>query len=116
MVAKDRRYLNSLFFKLWTIVFKKIASANFMVSSRVVLVKSEWISKLPTKLMESCSAILVEKLNVTWGVVHKFQFQFGLCNKSLHKKIVRRGEHVDISTLTNERVQTRKDSAVCYHL
>ena len=49
-------------------------------------------------------------------MVYKFQFQCGLYNKSLHKKIVRRGEHIDISTLTNERVQTRKDSAVCYHL
>ena len=29
---------------------------------------------------------------------------------------VRSGEHIDISPLTNKRVQPRKDSAVCHHL
>ena len=34
-----------------------------MVSSRRMLVNSESISKLPMKLLESCSKILVAKLN-----------------------------------------------------
>ena len=34
-----------------------------MVSSREMLVKSEPISKLPMKLLESCSTILAAKLN-----------------------------------------------------
>ena len=41
-------------------VFKKIISANFL---RWMLVKSESISKISMKLLESCSTISVEKLN-----------------------------------------------------
>ena len=45
------------------VVFKKIVGANFNVSSRGMLVKSGSISKLPMKLLESCSTISVAKLN-----------------------------------------------------
>ena len=55
----------------------------------------------------------------TSGVV--FMFQYGLCNESYYGECVghlavRSGEHISISPLTNERVQLRKDSAVCHHL
>ena len=56
---------------------------------------------------------------LTSGVVYKFQC--GLCNQSYNGECVRHlavrsGEHIDISPLTNKRVQSRKDSAVNHHL
>ena len=56
---------------------------------------------------------------LTSGVVCKFQC--GLCNESYYGECVRHlavrsAEHIGISSLTNKRVQPRKDSAVCHHL
>ena len=56
---------------------------------------------------------------LTWHVVHKFHC--GLCNEFYYEErvryfAVRSGEHVDISPLTNKRVQRIKDSVVCHHL
>ena len=50
-----------------------------------------------------------------------YKFQSGLCNESYYGGCVRHfavrsGEYIGISSLTNERVQPRKDSAVCHHL
>ena len=45
------------------VVFKKIVNVNFDVSSKGMLVKKESISKLPMKLLESCSTISLAKLN-----------------------------------------------------
>ena len=50
-----------------------------------------------------------------------FKFQCGLCNESYYGECVRHltvksGEHIGISNLTNNRVQTRNDNAVCHHL
>ena len=55
---------------------------------------------------------------LTSGMVYKFQC--GLCNESYYGECVRHlaarsGEHIGISPLTNKRVQSRKDSAVCHH-
>ena len=43
--------------------FKKILVQILIVSSRGILVKIESISKLPMKLLESCSTVPVAKLN-----------------------------------------------------
>ena len=70
LVAKDRRFVNSLFFKPWTmsLFLKRLLVQISMVSSRGMLVKSESISKLPMKLPESCSRISVAKLNESFIV------------------------------------------------
>ena len=54
LVSIDRRSLNSFFFSVMK---------YSMVSSRGMLLKSEPVSKLPMKLLESCSTILAGKLN-----------------------------------------------------
>ena len=50
-----------------------------------------------------------------------YKFQSGLCNESYYGKcvrhlVVRCGEHIGISPLTNRRLQLRNDIAVCHHL
>ena len=50
-----------------------------------------------------------------------YKFQCELCNESYYREfvrhlIVRSGKHIDISFLTNKRVQPGMDSAVCHHL
>ena len=50
-----------------------------------------------------------------------YEFQCGLCNESNYGECVRHlavrsGEHIGISSLTNKKVQPRKDSAVSHHL
>ena len=49
--------------------------------------------------------------NLTSGVVYKFQC--GLCINPIP---VGSGEHIDISPLSNKRVQTTKDSVLCHYL
>ena len=56
---------------------------------------------------------------LTSGVVYKFQC--GLSNESYYGECVRHlavrsSEHIDTSPVTNEKVQPRKNSAVCRHL
>ena len=65
LVAKDRRSLNSLFFEPWTmeLFLKRLLVQISMVSLNGVLLKRESLSKIPVKLLESCSAISVAKLN-----------------------------------------------------
>ena len=64
LVAKDRRSLSSLFLRPWTmsLFLKRLLVQISMVSSRVMLVKSQSISKLPMKFLESCSTISALKL------------------------------------------------------
>ena len=50
-----------------------------------------------------------------------YKFQCGLCNESYYGECVRHlavrsAEVFGISSLTNKKVQPRKDSAVCHHL
>ena len=45
----------------------------------------------------------------------------GLCNVSYYGEcvrhlVVRSGEHIGISPLTNKRVQPKKDNTACHHL
>ena len=65
LVAKDRIYLNSLFFKPRTmpLCLKIFLVQIMMVSPRAMLAKTESISKLPRKLLKSCSTISMQKLN-----------------------------------------------------
>ena len=65
LVAKDRRSLNSLSFKPWTmsLFLNRLLVQISMVSWRGILIKCESISKLPMKFLESCSTVSVTKLN-----------------------------------------------------
>ena len=50
-----------------------------------------------------------------------YKFQCGLCNESYYGECVRHlavrsGEHIGISSLTNKRVQPRKNGAIYHHL
>ena len=64
-VAKNGRSWNSIFVKPWTMyLFLKMLLVQIsMLSSRGTLVKSELMSKIPMKLLESCSTISVANLN-----------------------------------------------------
>ena len=61
LVAKDK-FFKFTFFKPWTmsLFLKRLLGSNFnILASRGVLVKRESTSKLPMKLLESCSTISV---------------------------------------------------------
>ena len=56
---------------------------------------------------------------LTSVVVYKFQSGLGsesYCGEYLRHLVVKNGEHISVSSLTNERVQPRRHSAVCNHL
>ena len=55
---------------------------------------------------------------ITSGVVFKFDVDYAMnpITECVRYLAVRSSEHIGILPLTNERVQSRKDSAVCHHL
>ena len=95
------------------------ANCKFSSKGYLTVVNYKFFSEVKKKLCNNCRFKSLNPQIFTSDVVYKFQFR--LCNESYCGEWVRyleikNVEHIGLSTLTDKRVEHRKDSAVCNHL